>query len=341
MSENVRTLDLSEDFNYKTAVPPKEKLDKLRKVITENLRIQQSGAPTIPYIDVAHAVPAAKARQNHVIFGRRGCGKTLLLEDSGKELGPTEHKLYLDCEAFKNHTFPNVLVEIIDAVLGELQRHMRFWWFGKKKVSKQLISDLRHRLAVMRSKQDETRAKVVERSSAESATRATGTVGAGQSAASTVSTSTTGIAATGQLVTGYAFTFGREHAQSEAAAIERAYETADSKIGELNILLPQLKENLKKFFGVSSRIKTLFLQIDDFYHLARPVQPYVMDYIHRLCKDLPIYFKVATLRHASVLYAERLRDRFIKSASEGNDALRSYPVRRATEKSLGFSSRAD
>jgi hypothetical protein len=30
-----------------------------------------------------------------------------------------------------------------------------------------------------------------------------------------------------------------------------------------------------------------------------------MDYIHRLCKDLPIYFKVATLRHASILFAER------------------------------------
>jgi hypothetical protein len=30
-----------------------------------------------------------------------------------------------------------------------------------------------------------------------------------------------------------------------------------------------------------------------------------MDYLHRLCKDLPLYFKVATLRHASVLYADR------------------------------------
>lgn len=30
-----------------------------------------------------------------------------------------------------------------------------------------------------------------------------------------------------------------------------------------------------------------------------------MDYVHRLCKDLPLYFKVATLRHASVLYADR------------------------------------
>ncbi|HYT88729.1 MAG TPA: hypothetical protein VEL76_08475 [Gemmataceae bacterium] len=43
----------------------------------------------------------------------------------------------------------------------------------------------------------------------------------------------------------------------------------------------------------------------DFYDLARIDQPLVMDYIHRLCKDLPLYFKVATLRHASTLYADR------------------------------------
>jgi len=49
----------------------------------------------------------------------------------------------------------------------------------------------------------------------------------------------------------------------------------------------------------------VYLQIDDFYHLRRADQPHVMDYVHRLCKDLPFYFKIATLRHASVLYADR------------------------------------
>ena len=49
----------------------------------------------------------------------------------------------------------------------------------------------------------------------------------------------------------------------------------------------------------------MFLQIDDFYHLNRVDQPLVMDYIHRLCKDLPLYFKVATLKHATTLFADR------------------------------------
>jgi hypothetical protein len=48
-----------------------------------------------------------------------------------------------------------------------------------------------------------------------------------------------------------------------------------------------------------------FLQIDDFYHLPRITQPEVMDYIHRLCKDIPLFFKIATLRHSSTLFSER------------------------------------
>lgn len=41
------------------------------------------------------------------------------------------------------------------------------------------------------------------------------------------------------------------------------------------------------------------------YHLDRLHQAFVVDYVHRLCKDLPLFFKVATLRHASTLYIDR------------------------------------
>ncbi len=42
-----------------------------------------------------------------------------------------------------------------------------------------------------------------------------------------------------------------------------------------------------------------------FMILKRTDQAFVVDYIHRLCKDVPLYFKIATLRHASTLYADR------------------------------------
>ena len=52
-----------------------DKLIALRKAINENLRIQQGGAKPIPYIDVSNALGDICARQNHTVFGRRGCGE--------------------------------------------------------------------------------------------------------------------------------------------------------------------------------------------------------------------------------------------------------------------------
>ncbi len=70
-------------------------------------------------------------------------------------------------------------------------------------------------------------------------------------------------------------------------------------------MLPQLKKIIERFFALSLKVQVIFVQLDDFYQLKRPIQPYVTDYVHRLCKDVPLFFKIGTLRHASSLYADR------------------------------------
>ena len=283
-----------------------ESLKKLRSVITENLRVQRSGAQAIPYIDVTNALDDAQARQNHVVFGRRGCGKTLLLQNAAN-LSATDRKtIYLNCEDFKNHSFPNVLIEILDAVFSEMQKHLT-GWFGKKKQSRQLIAEIRTHLTNLQKQDDERTERVTEKESTGSSVGVKGGINAEGSSqhAVTVGRKEMGIEASNLSKLGSTFSLSGEYAQNRARAIERAYERADSKVRDLNSLLPKLKARLRDFFELSTNIKVLFIQIDDFYHLQREHQPFVMDYVHRLCKDLPIYFKVATLRHASVLYAER------------------------------------
>jgi Cdc6-like AAA superfamily ATPase len=283
-----------------------ESLKKLREIITENLRIQRSGAPSIPYIDVTHALDDSRARQNHVVFGRRGCGKTLLLQNAAKLSASDRKTIYLNCEDFKNHSFPNVLIVILDAVFSEMEKRLT-GWFGKKKKSRELIEGIRQQLAAMQQKDDERKEKVVETNS----TGDSRAIKAGCNRETTDQVSANvGNKAIGAEVSalsklGSNFSITGEYSKTRAQATERAYERADSKIQELNMLLPKLKASLRDFFEISSNTKIIFLQIDDFYHLQREHQPFIMDYIHRLCKDLPLYFKVATLRHASVLYAER------------------------------------
>lgn len=122
----------------------KDQIAELRRVITENLRIQREGAKPVQYIDVHNALNDISARQNHAVFARRGCGKTLLLHHSSKALTSEVQTVYLNCEDFKHHSFPNVLIEILDTLFAELERHLS-GWFGRKRRSRELLSQIRNR----------------------------------------------------------------------------------------------------------------------------------------------------------------------------------------------------
>ncbi len=263
----------------------REALKKLRLAINENLRVQRGGAKPVPYIDVSNSLSDVSARQNHAVFGRRGCGKTLLLHYSASELPENVRPVYLNCEDFKKHSFPNVLIEILDALFAELQIKLT-GWFGKKKRSRDLIIEIRQELQAMKKKADNQQEEVrsaekLEQKFAENAELKVGKSGIGVK-------------------------LGDELSEVTKLELERKYSENRSKIRDLDMWLPKLKQQIREFFQLSSSVQAVFLQIDDFYHLSREDQPLVMDYIHRLCKDLPLYFKVATLRHASTLYADRL-----------------------------------
>jgi hypothetical protein len=260
-----------------------DSLKKLRTAINENLRVQRGGAEPVPFIDVSNALSDVVARQNHAIFGRRGCWKTLLLHFSAGVLPAGIRPVYLNCEDFKQHSFPNVLIEILDALFAELQRQLP-GWFGKKKRSRELIVQIRRQLRELQERADLQDTEVREAKRSETKESQTAGVKVGKKA-------TLGLTS--------------DLDELSSVAMERKYTLNESKIKQLDTLLPKLKQQIREFFELSSSVKAVFLQIDDFYHLKRADQPLVMDYIHRLCKDVPLYFKVATLRHASTLYADR------------------------------------
>jgi len=257
------------------------KISELRTAINESLRIQRGGAEPIQYVDVSNALTDIAARQNHVVFGRRGCGKTLLLHQSASKVDKSIATVYLNCEDFKNHSFPNVLIEILDALFAELHQHLP-GWFGRKRRSREIIASIRKQLSELRTKADETEENVKE----------------------TSEKSTSGLLKAGLVAPGVGSYKGQTES-AEKAQLEKTYKVSDEKIRDLHLLLPQIKAQLREFFAISSTVKAVFLQVDDFYHLKRTDQPFVSDYLHRLCKDVPLYFKIATLRHASVLFTER------------------------------------
>lgn len=261
-----------------------KKLTALRQKITESLRIQRDSSEAVPYIDAANILGDVCARQNHAIFARRGCGKTLLLHYSSRSVDDSVRTVYLNCEDFKRHSFPNVLIEILDALFGELERHLT-GWFGRKRRSRDLVRQIRAELSRLRVSADSLEESVRNTTTAEQTT---------STEASLAASSTPVSAKIGETIGAKAKT-----------EVERSYKVRSDKLRELDMWLPRLKEQVREFFQVSNAVKAVFLQIDDLYHLKKVDQPFVIDYIHRLCKDVPLYFKVATLRHASSLYVDR------------------------------------
>lgn len=261
----------------------KMKIEDLRKVITENLRIQRDTDP-IDYIDVANALNDTCSRQNHTIFARRGCGKTLLLHHSRRKL-PSELKcIYLNCEDFKKHTFPNVLIEILVALFSEMEKNLP-GWFGRKKKSRDILKGIVNRLKEIQKLADIQEEEIKRTLTQENKVSA--------DAALTLRANV----AEAKIGAGLA---GREQ-----EGIETSFKVRREKLQELDRWLPDLKSQIRNFFELSKNVKGIFLQIDDLYHLKRTDQAFVVDYIHRLCKDVPLYFKIATLRHASTLYVDR------------------------------------
>lgn len=265
------------------ATVAQERLVELREKITESLRVQRDTA-SIDYINVGNALNDAKSKQNHAIFARRGCGKTLLLHKSTNGLPANMAAIYLNCEDFKRHSFPNVLIEILKSLFLEIDKHL-YGWFGRKNKLKTIVKGILSHLETLKGSEDNSSEDVKTKAAASAsdeinleASLKKGPLGGKAGAKSSLSIS---------------------------EETERAYKLYHDKLRELDHWLPDLKRQIREFFELSKEKKFIIIQVDDLYHLRRTDQAFVVDYIHRLCKDVPLFFKIATLRHASSLYADR------------------------------------
>jgi hypothetical protein len=200
-----------------------KKLARLRQLITEGLRVQLGGE-RISYINVGHALEDASARQNHAIFARRGCGKTLLLHASSSSLSEDVRAIYLNCEDFKRHSFPNVLIEILVSLFSDIEANLR-GWFGKKAATKKLLSEIIKKLKTMHSEPD-----TLDQSIKATETR---DIALGASAE----------------VNAHGGKIGGSASRKDKSEIERAFQHHREKLQDLDRWLPELKKISEHFLS--------------------------------------------------------------------------------------------
>ncbi len=252
-----------------------------------------------------NALPRAVAKQHHLVFGRRGSGKSSLLRKAINDLSLERRPVaYIDLEVFKDHSYPDVLLSILIEIFGEYEKWLKttaissatktsFWnrfGFGvrpsrppfNKKEATILAQDIYSYIQKLRGKlysADNIDINTMTRRELEVNDQSE----IGLQIGSTVSLS-------GKL--------GSNQRSNGSQELQETYRR--SKIDYLNT-------HILEYQGIFDRMSTLsngasYLFLDDLYHIRRSDQARVIDYCHRLAKGHNLWLKIGTVRHRTQAY---------------------------------------
>ena len=269
-----------------------EDVQKLMNLIRRSLRVTKTERPV--FEDVGGVVDQILLDTDHVVYGRRGSGKSsLLLSAYWVRFDRGEPVVYLDAQECRGLSYPDTVLSIVVEVLCYLDKAIadayssyRGWvarLMGKDPASAR--EHLRERIAALETERHRPEEYPIEEETvrgerqseslaANVGARIPSGLGAGVQLGSEVGVETTR-------------SQRRSLTQAKADYIEGIRPAIGRLIDEALSLLPGA---------------WLFLEVDDFYFIDRQMQAYVIDYLYRLTKHRPIHLKIATIRHRSLLY---------------------------------------
>jgi AAA+ ATPase superfamily predicted ATPase len=258
---------------------------KLSKLIEESTRA--TGESVKYFIEPTPGVlDKAKNKRHHIIFGRRGSGKSSLLHKVASDLTVSRTPIaYVDLEQFKGHSYPDVLISVLISTLTEFKKWLdtaatnpatktSFWkrLFGSiptkgafprretlalSEQFKEMISELNN----LRFQANETKQKERKQTDGSTETKVSSSL-----ESSSLPVVKANIA--GSLTS------------KEGKATELQLEYTSQKIEALHRNIPRYK---RMFEGLATLADgPSFLLLDDLYHLRLSDQPQIIDYFFEL-----------------------------------------------------------
>lgn len=283
-------------------------VDKLVIIVEEATRA--TGDAPKRFIEPARGtLDRAKSRRHHLVFGRRGSGKTSLLRKAGADLSLKRiPSAFIDLEAFKGHAYPDVLLSVLIETLNAFDR----WLAGagispatKTSLWKRVFGGAPDRPPLKRGPVTEVRAEVqanvgilMQLLHAQDGAQLTSRESADEKVTS--SDSTTARASLGytgaQAGLSASSSAGAENSQSR----EITEANTRDKIQFLHRKIIDFQKLFDKIVALSG--SDAFIFFDDLYHIRRQAQAKVLDYFHRIVKGRPVWIKVGTIRHRTEWY---------------------------------------
>ena len=276
----------------------------LVRIIEEATRSTQEGVRH--FIEPAEGTLArATSRRHHLVFGRRGSGKSSLLRKACADLTVDRRPIaFVDLETFKGHDYPDVLLSVLIETFSKFAEWLEtaaiapanktsFWsrLFGKKPTrpafdkagATTLANRLRESVAKLRellfsedgvSVESKTSTKSMDKKDA----RIEGS-------------------ASNKIVK---FGVAADSAKSSEAGQEHTEKYTKTKLQYLHRHILDYQQLFRQMGELSSG--DVFLFLDDLYHIRRRDQAQVGDYFHRIAKGNRLWIKIGTIRHRTQWY---------------------------------------
>jgi hypothetical protein len=246
----------------------------------------------------------ALSRQHHIVFGRRGSGKSSLLRKAATEATISRRPLaYVDLETFKGHSYPDVLLSVLIQSFRSFSdwlgtaavypaNRTSFWkkWLGapkakpfNKETAKKLQNDLDAQVKeleqLLHGPDDlDTETNLKRSHDTEN--------GASLKA--------------GVRVEGVEAGISDDERKRSSAAVEVKQKFVAKKTDFLQRHILVYQRIFQQMLELADGDSFLFL--DDLYHIRKADQAQVLDYFHRIAKNNGLWLKVGTIRHRSRWY---------------------------------------
>lgn len=295
-----------------------ESIDELATLVEEAARATKK--ITARFIEPEQGtLRRAESRRHHIVFGRRGSGKSSLLYKSAENLSKKNHPVaFVDLEPFKGHHYPDVLISVLIASLGkfkdwltttEIQEKRKRLWYTlfllKEKPNKAVfLSEINACLdELIKQLYLADGSPLIEKitSSKDETERATLRGKASHSNPLLDSSIETDIAAAVELRSGK----------------EVQEEFRRSKIDYLHRKII----DFRKIFNELARLTGFdgFLFLDDLYHIRKDDQPNLIDYFHRIAKGNRLWIKIGTIKNRSKWYVHSPQPIGLKLGDDADD----------------------
>lgn len=280
-------------------------MEKLAILVEEASRATSEGIKR--FVEPASGtLRRAVSRRHHIVFGRRGSGKTSLLRKAAADLTVDRRPIaFVDLEPFKGHSYPDVLISVLIESFERFEDWLEtaaihpatkksFWErlfgatptrgaFNRKKASElsQKLESVIRELKLQLHSQDSAELQRITKRRQETAVQ--GRVGGN-----------VGIPDVAQV-------------SSEIAGTNKANSEEETREAFRRSKIDFLHRNVLEYRHIFNDLAELsdgasFLFLDDLYHIRRSDQAHLLDYFHRIAKGNNLWLKVGTIRHRSQWY---------------------------------------